>query len=306
MKMKNASIRTRILAGVVIVNLLGAVAVSVYLHETFSAGLGDDTSKMVSQSLAAWEQLGGTSTGLDIARSPEKVARLLEKMKAITEADYGFLLDKEITSAEAYAKTRERQNLPDNWDEGETYALAAVTDEGVGEKMRFEAAPEDVPEEGKLVGVENGACSKTCHGAVAGKGDYWAIRWSDDAKTRGHAVFAVSNAEGKPLGVVYGIGDLSKHADADRASMMQTLLVVGVTLLVATVVIGGLVDALVLKRLAKMTVSMQDIGLRVAGGDFDARFQPDGTADEIGSFETFFAQLIELMSSTLKRLSKTE
>jgi hypothetical protein len=41
----------------------------------------------------------------------------------------------------------------------------------------------------------------------------------------------------------------------------------------------------------------------VAGGDFDAHFEPDGTSDEIGTFEAFFARFMDLISATLKSLS---
>ena len=108
------------------------------------------------------------------------------------------------------------------------------------------------------------------------------------------------------MGLVYGVQDMSKQADGARTSLMQTLTVVGITLLAATLVIGGIVDSFVFKRLARMTASMEDIGLRVAGGDLDAHFVPDGTDDEIGRFEAFFAKLMDLVSSTLKKLSEPE
>jgi HAMP domain-containing protein len=302
--MKNVSVRTKILGGVVIVNLLGAMAVVVYLHQTFSSGLDDTAGLMATQSVAAWEQLGGEAAVTDPVASTAKVTTLLEKMKAITGADYGFLLDKQATTKDAYATMREARNLADDWDERETYALLSVTDEAAGDKMQIAATPDSVPESGKLVGVENGACSKTCHTSIQGSGDYWAVRWSTDRKTRGHAVFPVTGAKGEPVGLVYGIQDMSKQADGARTSLLQTLTVVGITLLVATLVIGGIVDSFVFRRLARMTASMEDIGLRVAGGDLNAHYVPDGTSDEIGELQTFFAQLMDLVSSTLKKLSE--
>ena len=304
--MKNVSVRTKILGGVVIVNLLGAMAVVVYLHQSFSSGLDDTAALMATQSVAAWEQLEGGAALADPVATQDKVKSLLEKMKAITGAEYGFLLDKKVTTKDAYAKMREARNVPDDWDERETYALLSVTDEAAGDKMQIEATPDSVPESGKLVGVENGACSRTCHNSIQGSGDYWSVRWSTDRRTRGHAVFPVTGAKGEPVGLVYGIQDMSKQADGARTSLMQTLTVVGITLLVATLVIGGIVDSLVFKRLARMTASMEDIGLRVAGGDVNAHFVPDGSSDEIGELQTFFAQLMDLVSSTLKKLSEPE
>jgi HAMP domain-containing protein len=85
--------------------------------------------------------------------------------------------------------------------------------------------------------------------------------------------------------------------------MMQTLFVIGGTLLAATIAIGMMIDIWVFRRLRRMTESMEDISMRVAGGDFDARFEPDGTSDEIGQFEDFFARFMDLVSATLKQLA---
>ena len=49
-----------------------------------------------------------------------------------------------------------------------------------------------------------------------------------------------------------------------------------------------------------MISTMEDLSVRVAGGDFSAQYEPDGSNDEIGQFEQFFAKLLNLMSQTLK------
>ena len=53
-----------------------------------------------------------------------------------------------------------------------------------------------------------------------------------------------------------------------------------------------------------MMSSIEEISIRVAGGDFGAHFQPDGTTDEIGRFEEFFARFMDLIAGTLKSLMK--
>ena len=65
---------------------------------------------------------------------------------------------------------RAAKSLPDNWAEGDTYVVAGTTDEAFAAKMTLKTPAADVPEIGKLVGIENGACSKTCHGGVKGDG----------------------------------------------------------------------------------------------------------------------------------------
>lgn len=301
--MKNLSIRTRILTGVVLINLLGAIAVTVYLHQSFSRGLDTTVNRTSAQSLAAWEQIKGVDTPIDPLAQPQDVVRILDGMKEITGADYAFLLDKATSNEASFAAAREAMGMPSTWTEGDTYAMLATTNDDVAETMVFNVPPGEVPENGKIIGVENGACSRTCHDGVTGSGDYWTVRWSTDRSSRGHSVFPVYGANSEPVGVVYSIADITDQADSARTSLTQTLIVVGLTLFVSTLTIGFLMDVWVLRRLRRMTESMEAISMRVAGGDFNAHFEPDGTTDEIGSFEKFYSDFINLLSMTLKQLS---
>lgn len=299
--MKNISIRTRILTGVVVINLLGAIAVVVYLHQSYSGGLDVTAQKSATLGLNAFEQLREVGTDeMGAITATAQPQAYLDRMKKITGADYGLMLDKSGLDQKTYAEARAKANLANNWDERETYVLVATTDEALSEKMQLKAPSADVPEAGKIVGVENGACSQTCHGAVKGSGDYWAVSWSTDSRSRTHAVFPIADAGGKSIGVVYSIEDISAAADSAKESMIRTLIVFGITLLVATLAIGGMMDVWVFRRLAAMITTMEDLSVRVAGGDFSVHFEPDGTNDEIGRFEQFFARFLDLVSATLR------
>ncbi len=301
--MKNMSIRTKILSGVVLVNLIGMIVVGVYLHQSYSGGLDVAAQKSATVDVALWNEMQSLAT--DEYGPPtniEAAKKYVEDMKAITGADYGVMLDKTALPKEEYAKQLEAAGLPDNYDERETYVLLASTDAAIAEEMQLQATPDSIPEIGKVVGVENGACSKTCHGAVSGSGDFWKVRWSKDSISRAHVVFPIVGANGQTLGVVYGIDNIAAAADAARKSLVQTLLVIVGGLVIATIVIALMLNALIFKRLDRMMSSMEEISLRIAGGDFDAHFQPDGSNDEIGKFEQFFARFLDLMSGTLKSL----
>jgi HAMP domain-containing protein len=304
--MKNLSIRTKMLSGLVIINLLGAVVMVVYLHQSFSSGLDVTATKAVAVSAGAWNDFTG-HLGTPIS-SPQLVKDgqgLLDRLKAVTGGNSGLLLDKESLSASEYAALRAEAKLPDNWNEGnDVYVLAAVTDEALAPKMTIRVAPDTIPEAGKIVGVENGACTRTCHGNLRKAGDFWQVDWSNDGRSRTHAVFPVADAAGKPIGLVYTIDDITAQVDAAEASLFRTLWVVLGTLLVATLAIGWMLDVLVLRRLQRMTVEVQDLAVRVAGGDFEAKFEPEGTADEIGAFEQFFANFVDVMTGTVKSLTK--
>ncbi|MBA4370380.1 MAG: hypothetical protein C0418_02240 [Coriobacteriaceae bacterium] len=303
--MKNISIRARILAGIVLVNLIGAVVVVIYLHQSYSGGLDVTAERAVTLGVASFEGLQQYAADeFGSTTDPKGSLAYVEQMKALTGADYGVLLDKQTVKREDYAKARVAAGMADNWDEGgDTYVLAATTDDALAEKeLQFSTPAGDVPDAGKIIGIENGACSKTCHGSMTKQGDYWGVTWSDDSKSRSHVVFPISEG-GKVVGVIIGIEDISAQADSAKSSMINTLFVFALTLLLATVIIGGMLDALIFRRLGAMIHSMEDISVRVAGGDFDAHFQPDGTTDEIGTFETFFGKFLDLMSSTLKTLT---
>jgi len=300
--MKSLSVRTRILASVVVVNLLGAVVLVVYLHQSYSRSLDTTVARTGTQGLAAWEQLVGAD-GIDPVAEPDRALATLQSMRAITGAEYGLLVDKQAVAEAAYADARDAIGEPSVWEERDTYGLLVATDEGVSEQMQFELAPAEVPENSRIIGVEVGSCSQTCHDGVTGEGDYWVVRWSRDSASKGHAVFPVYGAGNDPIGIVYAIEDISPQADAANRILMQTLTAVGATLIIATLTIGALMDLLVLRRLAMMTRHIQAVSVRLAGGDFNAHFEPDGTSDELGSFERFYSEFINLVSVTLRQLS---
>lgn len=302
--MRNLSIRWRILGGIVLIQLIGAIIVVVYLHQSYSKGLDVEAARQLTVSASGWNQL--TDLGKDELGSPTglKAADYIDRLKKITGADYGILVDKSNLKADQYAASREAQKLPNNWDERENYVLVASTDQVIAEEMQFKASADTVPEIGKLVGIENGSCSKTCHGSMTASGDYWTVRWSKDNQSRAHAVFPLNDESGKPIGIVYSIDNITESANHARALLISTLLVIGATLLVATLVIGGMLDTLVFKRLSKMIASMEELGTRVAGGDFSARFTPDDAIDEIGEFERFFARFMDLVTGTLRSLTE--
>jgi len=305
--MKNTSIRVKILLGVVLINILGAAAVVVYLHQSYSSGLDDAAFKEIVQSQAAWNNIQDLSP-VKVSVDPAYLAQnpdWLERMKAQTGMEYFLLLDKSVTDQAAYVAAREEANLGDNWDEQEVYVTALSTSEDLYDEAYFTIPAADVPETGKLTGIANGSCTKTCHGNLGEKtGEYWTIAWSDNEDSEAHGVSPVSDADGNVLGVLYSIEVITESADAAKDSMIRTLVVIGITLLVATLVIGGLLDTLVFKRLSRMITSMEDISMRVAGGDFDAHYKSEGPDDEIGKFEQFFSQFMDLISMTLKSLMK--
>lgn len=300
--MKNLSIRTKILTGVVVVNLLGTIVAMVFLHQSYGATVDASAAKSTAMSGATWEALQEMSADAAVTSDSKVAGEYLERMKKITGSDYALLVTKEGMDAKAYAVMRTASGLPDNFNEGDTYAMLATTNDKWVEDFQFKPTPDAVPEIGKLVGVKNGACSKACHSGVTAEGDYWGIAWSNlPGVSQVHSVYPVAS-NGQPIGVLYTIQDISAEADAARSSMNRTLILICATFLIATLLIGGMIDSFVFKRLNRMMLAIEDVSVRVAGGDFDARFVPEGRSDEIGHFEQFFSHVLELMTGTIKSL----
>jgi len=300
--MKNLSIRAKILTGVVLVNLLGILIVMVYLHQSYSGNIEVQAVKTVQIASNGWQQLSSAGGQKFDPSNAKQIAATVDALKKTTGIDFGYLVPKDSVTAAQYAKARQTLGQPDNYDEGDSYAMLYNTNDSLTEKMQFKPTPDAIPEMGKVVGVENGACSKTCHNTVKGTGDYWGVTWSTDSDSRVHAVFPVTDSTGKPVATIYAIEDVTPTANAARSSMIRTFIVIGITLVLCTLFIGMLIDLLIFRRLRRMTASMEDLSMRVVGGDFDAQFQPDGSNDEIGQFEQFFAKFMNVISSTLKSL----
>ena len=299
--MKNVSIRSKILAGVALVILVGALLVVVYLHQSYSSGLDVHAQESVGRSVTAWNVLydaDEVQLGMN-AETIEVVATLSEA----TGGDYALMMLMDSLDQEVYEEARQDLGLAGNWGGREPYVLVTETEAGLMDEVRFGSDPHDVAGIGKVVGIENGACSEMCHAGIAGKdGDFWEVAWSEDTRSRTHAVFPIDVGEGDLVGVMYYVGDISPEADAARESMVRTLFVIGLTLAAAAGLISWMLDFLVFRRLGRMIVTIEEVSLVVAGGGGDVDFEPGHRNDEIGQFEEFFSQFLKLVSSVFESL----
>ncbi len=298
--MKNISIRWKILGGIIAVNLLGAVVMMVFLHQAYVVDVEVVAERTVTLGKATLSHVI-EHEDLDVY-SPEEAEELLSAMKSVTGADYGLLVEKDSLDEDTYTDMLGERGLPNNWSERDTNVLVAVTGSEVADFMRLELAASSVPDIGRIVGVENGACSRMCHDSVGDDGAYWGVAWNDEGISRTHAVFPLTDAAGSPVALVYALDDITWDADHAKEMMMNTLWVFLATIAVAIVLIAGMIQTLVIKRLNRMTAGMEEISMRVAGGDYDAHYEPSGSKDEMGRFEYFFANFMDLMGTTLRTL----
>ena len=302
--MKNMSIRTKILTGVVLLNVLGAMFVIVYLHQSLSGGLDVWAQESLDVGAASWTQVNALAADeLGPVSDPKNAIKYLEALKGVSGADYGLMMDKASVDQKAYLAALESEGKASNWDERENFVMIANTDEALAEKMQLKTTTaQDVPEIGKIVGIENGSCTAVCHKSIMEDGDFWKVAWSDDGNSRTHVVFPVNDTAGKQVGVVYSIDNITPQAEEAKSVIYSTMIVIGLTLLIVTLVIGAMLDLWVFKRLNYMITSMEELSMRVAGGDFYAKYTPSGNNDEIGKFEKFFERFLDLMTATLRSL----
>jgi len=245
---------------------------------------------------AAGLELGATAVALRVVRPyydadgttvigytelGEEAAGFLEDVKAQTGDDAGLLLAKASMDASGWAAMRTSSNLEDNWDDQKDYVLAASTNDEFADEMKFDRAIDTVPDEGEILGSFT----------------------EESGRHEVRGVFPVKDASGARIGLMFIMRDITEMSDSLKASSLRVLGVVIVMFAVVLGVVIVLLNSLVFGRLDRMIAGMESISTRVAGGDYDARYEADESEDEIGEFERFFARFTALISSALKQLS---
>lgn len=212
----------------------------------------------------------------------QEVDRLLEELKKASGNDAALLLLKSSMDEGAWVKYRQGKGLENNWDENPVYVVAdATSDATAREAVKYEGEASRVDEDGELI-------------ESAGDGDGERIQ----------GVVPVADVSGDAIGVVFVDHDIR---ETSATLMRERFIILGVVVAMLVVLLGLIVivmNRLIFKRLDGMISGMEDISTRLAGGDFDVHYTPDGTKDEIGRFEDFFSRFIDMVAGTLRQLTK--
>ena len=87
-----------------------------------------------------------------------------------------------------------------------------------------------------------------------------------------------------------------------RAGILVTLVAVAIAM---TLVLLLIVQRLVFGRLSALSASLEDLGSRLAGGEYDVgRLAPTGPRDEIGRFEELVGGFITGVGRLLQELTR--
>jgi methyl-accepting chemotaxis protein len=207
----------------------------------------------------------------------EEIGDFLSLVAEQTGDEYAFFLDKDSFEEENWAKARENAGLENDWSRYETVLLADSTFDD-GALLEFPDTIATVPDGGVVLSTEDLAGSSYVRGA-----------------------FPVYEAGGEKVGAVLVLRDITSQMSEMSAAQNSVLASVLVLVVVVALVIIVMLNALIFRRLKAMIGHMEDLGLRIAGGDFTVPKVEVKSHDEIGEFERFFTDFLAIMATTLER-----
>jgi len=256
------------------------------------------TTAAETRGASAGKELGATAFALRVVQPwlvggeligylelGEEVGHFLTRLRGQTGDDYAMLVRKRddagrpLLRREDWAAMRAHQQRPDDWDAYPDFVVADRT-----------AAEPAVLADVRLAGVRPGGQVL----AEATRGE----------RTAARGLVPLADAAGRQVGGVVVLHDITALHDGmgrARAGILVTLLAVAILM---TLVLLALVHRLVFARLDLMTRSLEDLGSRLAGGEYDLSTPaPTGPKDEIGRFEEFFGGFLLTIGGLVKELT---
>jgi hypothetical protein len=206
----------------------------------------------------------------------EGIEHYLGRMKAQTDNDFAMFIAKKFIDAGEWARTRGSER--NSWDD---WADVVVVNSTTQDPIVDAAAVAGSGAAGQLLGEDRRASSVFVRGVVP-----------------------VRDASGVVVGGLVVRHDVTALENGMRGSLLLALaLLVGLALL-ASALVYLLVERLIFGRLRRMMGAMEDLSLRLAGGDYGVgRAVVPTSDDELGRFEKFFGEFLRLVANTLRSLA---
>jgi histidine kinase family protein len=203
--------------------------------------------------------------------------RFLTSMKKQTGNDYALFVQKGLLDEAEW--TRTRGSARNGWADLKD---AVVTNGTSSDPMVDEAA----------LGVTEPA------GRILGE-------LEKDGATFARAVFPVKDSSGAVVGGLVVRHDVTALRDEMRTGALRALGLLLLLAVLSSILVHPILDRLVFGRLRTMMETMQDMSVRLAGGDYSVGNVQRKTADdEIGGFEAFFGDFLRLVGNTLSALAE--
>lgn len=125
-----------------------------------------------------------------------------------------------------------------------------------------------------------------------------------EGRTRARGVTPLLDAAGRRVGAVVVVRDvtaLHRALEKVRSGILLTLAALAAAMMA---LLAWLLQRLVFARLQRMSAAMEDLGARLAGGEYDVPPPPGAAAkDELGHFEEFFGRFLARVGGRLKELT---
>jgi len=241
---------------------------------------------------AAGKELGKTAFALRVVRPfvshgrllgymelGEEIEDFLTRMKAETGDDFGLVLEKQYLDEKAWASSRGARR--DNWGDDPAVVAVDVTS-GDAPVVGSSADVRDVPDAGRYL-------------SIVERGPLLFVR----------GVVPVLDAAGRKVGGLFVLHDVTALRDRAAAERNRVNLVIGIVALAMLALLVLIFELLVFRRLIGMTKAMEDVSIRLAGGEYEIGDTLEPAAnDEIGRFEGFLASFLGMIGATLRELEK--
>lgn len=207
----------------------------------------------------------------------EGITHFLGKMKAQTGNDFAMFIHKKLLDQSEWARTR--GNERNSWNDfPEVVVVNSTTTEAIVDPTAIAA---NGAGEGRVLEEQER------NGAIFARG-----------------VFPVRDSGGTVVGGLVVRHDISALFGGMRSGLLQALGFLVALALGAAGLVYLLVDRLIFRRLQKMMSTMEDLSVRLAGGDYSvAASAPESRSDEIGRFESFFGEFLGLVGNTMRGLA---
>jgi Double sensory domain of two-component sensor kinase len=246
---------------------------------------------MAKQEISAGKELGKSEFALRVGRPffadgkvvgyielGEGINHFLGKMKAQTGNDFAMFIAKRHIDEGEWARTRGA--AANTWND---FADVVVVNSTTQDPMVDEAAA-------------------ALGGATVGKALDEVAR-NGSSFVRG--VFPVKDASGAVVGGLVVRHDVTALRAGIYSELIKGLALIAALAVVASALVYVLVNRLIFRRLSGMMSTMQDLSVRLAGGDYKVGSAVRPTKnDEIGRFEGFFGEFLTLVGNTLHALSE--
>ncbi|HSN14566.1 MAG TPA: HAMP domain-containing protein, partial [Anaeromyxobacteraceae bacterium] len=198
--------------------------------------------------------------------------------KEQTGDEYGLLVEKSALDEKEYAGTLAGKR--NNWnDRPDTVVIDSTTpDQSI---MELSGGFASIPEDGRLL-----------QEISRGKATY----------VRG--VLPVKDAAGRRAGALFVVHDITPIHESMAVTRREMIAALAFFTVLLTALLLVLLQRVVVRRLVRMRTAMEDVGARLAGGDYDVKAPPAMAKDELGEFETFFGGFISVVSGLLRALTR--